>query len=184
MRRLIAGAFVTLDGVVQDPGGFGELDAGGWALGYFDEAAREQATNGLLASDIFLLGRTTYETVEKAWSGNTGPYAEAMRRIPKRVVSRTLSGPLSWNATALTGEAAKTVAELKEEPGGDIIMYGSFTLLGTLLRENLVDELTLGVHPLVLGQGKRLFNGALPHPLRFVSATPSATGVVSLTYAR
>jgi dihydrofolate reductase len=182
MRRLIAGAFVTLDGVVQDPGGFGETGPGGWALEYFDDAARRGATDGLLASDTFLLGRKTYEIVEKAWSGNTGPYAEAMNAIPKAVVTRTLQGPLPWNATALTGEAEKTVAELKQEPGGPIVMYGSFTLMRTLLRHGLVDELNLGVHPVVVGTGKRLFEDALPGSLRFVAATPSATGVVTLTY--
>jgi len=183
MRKLIAGVFVTLDGVVQDPGGFSEIERGGWALDYFDDTSRQQATNGLLASDTFLLGRATYEIIEKAWSRNTGPYAEAMNTIPKLVVTRTLRGPLPWNATALTGEAAQTLAKLKQEPGGNIVMYGSFTLMRTLLRQNLIDELNLGVHPLVVGEGKRLFDSALPRSLRFVSATPSATGVVTLTYA-
>src|SRR5262249_30185092 len=76
MRRLIAGAFVTLDGVAQDPGGFGEIENGGWALDYFDETSTKQATDALLASDIFLLGRATYEVIEKVWSRSTGPYAE------------------------------------------------------------------------------------------------------------
>jgi dihydrofolate reductase len=183
MRKLIAGMFVTLDGVVQDPGGFGELDRGGWALEYFDDAAREAATESLLASDTFLLGRRTFETIEPAWSRNTGPYAEAMHKLPKVVVSRTLQGPLPWNAEALPGEAAQTVAKLKQEPGGPIVMYGSFTLMRTLLEHKLIDELHIGVHPVVIGAGKRLFDGALPEPLRFVAATPSATGVVTLTYA-
>jgi dihydrofolate reductase len=183
VRKLISNAFVTLDGVVQDPGGFGELDAGGWALDFFDEASMRHATDSILASDTFLLGRTTFETIERAWSGNTGPYAEAMHKIPKLVVSRTLRGPLPWNATALPGEAAQTVADLKAGPGGDIIMYASFTLMRALLQHNLIDELHLGVHPRILGEGKRLFDGMPPHTLRFVSATPSATGVVTLTYA-
>ncbi|MGW7241511.1 dihydrofolate reductase family protein [Streptomyces sp. NPDC054804] len=183
MRKLIAGAFVTLDGVAQDPGGFGEIERGGWALDYFDDASRRHATDALLASDTFLLGRATYEIIEKAWSGNTGQYAEAMNAIPKLVVTRTLHGPLPWNATALTGEAAQTVAKLKQEPGGDIVMYASFTLMRTLLQHNLIDELNLGVHPLVVGEGTRLFDSALPRSMQFVSATPSATGVVTLTYA-
>ncbi|MGY6025397.1 dihydrofolate reductase family protein [Streptomyces spinosirectus] len=183
MRKLIAGAFITLDGVVQDPGGFSELERGGWALDYFDDTSRRRATDALLASETFLLGRATFEIIEKAWSRNTGPYAEAMNNIPKLVVTRTLRGPLSWNATALTGEAAQTVAKLKQEPGGDIIMYGSSTLMRSLLQHNLIDELNLGVHPLVVGEGKRLFDSGLPRSLRFVSATPSATGVVTLTYA-
>ena len=79
MRTIIATAFMTLDGVVQDPGGFGETGHGGWAQHYFDGEAREQATKQVQASDIFLLGRRTYEILERAWSGNTGPYAEALR---------------------------------------------------------------------------------------------------------
>ncbi|MFE9880925.1 dihydrofolate reductase family protein [Streptomyces sp. NPDC005784] len=183
MRKLIAGAFVTLDSVVQDPGGFGETERGGWALEYFDDIARQRATDALLASDTFLLGRATYEILEKAWSNNTGPYAEAMHNLPKAVVTNTLSGPLPWNATALTGEAAETVTKLKQQPGGNIIMYGSFTLMRTLLQHNLIDELNLNVHPVVVGTGKRLFDTALPRSLRFMAATPSSTGVVTLTYA-
>lgn len=183
MRKLVAGVFVTLDGVVQDPGAFGELERGGWALDYFDEASREAATQALLASDTFLLGRKTYEIIEPAWSRNTGPYAEAMHAIPKAVVTRTREGTLPWNATALPGEAAETVAKLKQEPGRGILMYGSFTLMHTLLEHKLIDELHIGVHPVVVGAGKRLFDGALSGSLRFVAATPSATGVVTLTYA-
>ncbi|MFC8342842.1 dihydrofolate reductase family protein [Streptomyces sp. NPDC057280] len=183
MRKLIAGAFITLDGVVQDPGGFSEIERGGWALDYFDDISRRRATDALLASDTFLLGRATFEILEKAWSRNTGPYAEAMNALPKLVVTRTLRGPLPWNATVLAGEAAETVAKLKQQPGGDIVMYGSFTLTRTLLEQNLIDELNLGVHPLVVGEGRRLFDSASPRSLRFVSATPNATGVVTLTYA-
>jgi dihydrofolate reductase len=183
MRKLTVQAFVTLDGVVQDPGRFGETEHGGWALDFFDDASREHATESLLASDTFLLGRRTFEILEKAWSHNTGPYAEAMNQIPKVVVTNTLGGPLPWNATALPGDPAQTVAKLKQAAGGDILMYGSFTLLQTLLRHGLVDELGLGVHPVVLGAGTRLFDGGLPHPLRLVDATPTPTGVVALTYA-
>jgi len=183
MRKLIAGAFITLDGVVQDPGGFSEIERGGWALDYFDDTSRQRATDALLASDTFLLGRATFEILEKAWSRNTGPYAEAMNALPKLVVTRTLRGPLPWNATVLAGDAAQTVAKVKQGPGGNIVMYGSFTLMRTLLQHNLIDELNLGVHPLVVGEGKRLFDSAVPRSLRFVSATPSATGVVTLTYA-
>jgi dihydrofolate reductase len=183
MRKLTVQAFVTLDGVFQDPGGFGELERGGWALGYFDDASRENATESLLASDTFLLGRKTFEIIEKAWSRNTGPYAEAMHRIPKAVVTNTLRGPLPWNATALPGDPAQSVAALKQQPGSGILVYGSATLVRTLLGHGLVDELVLGVHPIVLGAGTRLFDGGLPDPLRLVDATPTSTGVVALTYA-
>jgi dihydrofolate reductase len=182
MRKLTVQTFVTLDGVVQDPGGFGELDRGGWALGFFDESSAEHATQSLLASDTFLLGRRTFEIIEKAWSRNTGPYADAMHRISKTVVTNTLRGPLPWNATALPGDPAQTVAELKEAPGGDILTYGSVTLVRSLLRHGLVDELVLGVHPVVLGTGTRLFDEGLPNPLKLVDATATATGVAALTY--
>jgi dihydrofolate reductase len=182
MRKLTVQTFVTLDGVAQDPGGFGELERGGWALGFFDDAAGRHATESLLANDTFLLGRRTFEIIEKAWSQNTGPYADAMNRIAKVVVTNTLRGSLPWNATALPGDPAQTVAALKEGPGGGILMYGSVTLARTLLHHGLVDELVLGVHPVVLGTGTRLFDQGLTNPLRLVDATPSATGVVALTY--
>jgi dihydrofolate reductase len=169
--------------VAQDPGGFGELERGGWALGFFDDAAGRYATESLLANDTFLLGRRTFEIIEKAWSRNTGPYAEAMHRIAKVVVTNTLRGSLPWNATALPGDPARSVAELKEGPGGGILTYGSGTLVRTLLQHGLIDELVLGVHPVVLGAGTRLFDHGLANPLRLVDATPTATGVVALTYA-
>jgi dihydrofolate reductase len=183
MRNLAAAVFATLDGVVQDPGGFGELDRGGWAPKYFDDASIEASTNALLKSDTFLLGRRTYEVIEKAWSNNTGPYAEAMTKIPKVVISRTLDGPLPWNATALPGEAAETVAKLKQQRGGDILMYGSFNLMRTLLEHHLIDQLHVGAHPVIIGPGKRLFDGVRPDALRFVAATPTSTGAVHLNYA-
>ena len=105
-----------------------------------------------------------------------------MNRIAKVVVTNTLRGSLPWNATALPGDPAQTVAALKEGPGGGILMYGSVTLARTLLHHGLVDELVLGVHPVVLGTGTRLFDQGLTNPLRLVDATPSATGVVALTY--
>ena len=179
MRTIIAAAFMTLDGVVQDPGGFGETGHGGWAQHYFDGEAREQATKQVQASDIFLLGRRTYEILERAWSGNTGPYAEALHRIPKVVVTSTLRGSLPWNATALNGDVAQTVAELD----GTILIYGSFTLVRTLLEHKLIDQLHIGVYPLFLGSGQRLFDGAAPGELRLVAATPEPSGVVTLSYA-
>jgi dihydrofolate reductase len=179
MRTIIAAAFMTLDGVVQDPGSFGETEHGGWAQRYFGDEAREQATKQVLASDLFLLGRRTYEMIERAWSGNTGPYAEALNRIPKVVVTSTLHGPLPWNATALNGDAAQAVAGLD----GTILIYGSFTLMRTLLQHKLIDQFHITVHPLFLGSGRRLFDGAAPGELRLVGATPQPSGVVTLSYA-
>ncbi|MGH3897335.1 MAG: dihydrofolate reductase family protein [Pseudonocardiaceae bacterium] len=179
MRTIIAAALMTLDGVVQDPGGFGETERGGWAQHHFDDEARERATEGVLASDTFLLGRRTFEILERAWSKNTGPYAEAIHKIPKVVATNTLHGELPWNATALNGDAARTVAELQ----GTILIYGSFTLVRTLLQHKLLDQLHIWVFPIFLGSGRRLFDGAMPGDLRLVAATPHASGVVTLTYA-
>jgi dihydrofolate reductase len=92
MRTIVAGVFMTLDGVVQDPGGFGETDHGGWAVPYFDQAAQQTSTEQVRASDVFLLGRRTYEILQRAWSTNTGPYADALHEIPKVVVTNTLRG--------------------------------------------------------------------------------------------
>jgi dihydrofolate reductase len=179
MRTIIAAALMTLDGVVQDPGSFGETEHGGWAQRYFDDQAREQATKQVLASDIFLLGRRTYEILERAWSGDTGPYAEAINRIPKVVVTNTLRGSLPWNATALNGDAAQAVAGLD----GTVLIYGSFTLVRTLLQHKLIDQFYIGVQPLFLGSGRRLFDGAAPGELRLAAATPQPSGVVTLSYA-
>jgi dihydrofolate reductase len=179
MRAIVAGVFMTLDGVVQDPGGFGETDHGGWALPYFDEAAQETSTEQVRASDVFLLGRRTYEILQRAWSTNTGPYAEALHEIPKVVVTNTLSGSLPWNATALSGDPAQTVASLD----GNVLIYGSSTLVRTLLEHQLIDRLHIGVYPVFLGSGRRLFEGAAPGKLRLVSTAQLLSGVVSLTYS-
>jgi dihydrofolate reductase len=180
MRTIVAGAFMTLDGVVQDPGGFGETEQGGWAQRHFDEEAVTRATEQVLAADTFLLGRRTYELLRRAWSANTGPYAEALHKIPKVVVTNTLRGPLPWNATARGGDAARTVAELD----GTVLVYGSFTLVRTLLAHDLLDEFHLGIYPLFLGGGRRLFDGAAPGELRLHAATPHPSGVVTLSYGR
>lgn len=180
MRTIVAGAFMTLDGVVQDPGGFGETEHGGWAQRLFDDQAVDGATEQVLASDIFLLGRRTYELLQRAWSHNTGPYAEALHKIRKVVVSNTLHGSLPWNASVLNGDPARTVADLQ----GTILIYGSFTLVRTLLDHSLLDEFHVGVYPLFLGSGRRLFDGAAPGELRLVGATPQPSGVVTLSYAQ
>jgi dihydrofolate reductase len=179
MRTIVAGVFMTLDGVVQDPGGFGETDHGGWALPYFDEATQETSTQQVRASDVFLLGRRTYEILQRAWSTNTGPYAEALHEIPKVVVTNTLSGSLPWNAIALRGDPAQTVASLE----GNVLIYGSSTLVRTLLQHKLIDRLHIGVYPVILGSGRRLFEGAAPGKLQLASAAQLPSGVVSLTYS-
>lgn len=180
MRTIVASEFMTLDGVVQDPGGFSETEHGGWALRYFDEAAITAATDRVRASQIFLLGRRTYQILERAWSKNTGAYAEALHEIPKIVVTNTLQGSLPWNATAVSGDPARTVAELQ----GNILIYGSFTLVRTLLQHKLIDELHISVFPIFLGTGTRIFDDATPGELRLLAATQHPSGVVTLSYSR
>jgi dihydrofolate reductase len=185
MRKLTVSTLASLDGVIQDPGGFGETDQGGWANQYFTDQARQEALDRLLASDYFLLGRTTYELMYRSW-GNVkdgGPYLDRTNEIPKLVASTTLSGSLPWNATVIQGDVAEEVAQLKQQTGGDIEVYGSSTLVQTLMKHNLIDEYRVAVHPLVLGGGTRLFpDGGVRTTLQLSDARQLESGVVELVY--
>src|SRR5215213_10989053 len=135
MRKLVVSTLVTLDGVVQDPGAFGETAQGGWANPYFDEEAARDSYERLMGSDYFLCGRVTYELLSRAWGKiKGGPYLERMNSIPKLVASRTLKEPLEWNATLIKGDVAQEITRLKREPGGNIEMYGSTALMQTLMQ--------------------------------------------------
>ena len=186
MRKLSVSALVSLDGVIQDPGGFGETEYGGWANPYFTDYAQAESLHHLRASDYFLIGRHTYELLHKAWGGiKHGAYLQRMNEIPKLVASTTLSGPLKWNATVIEGDVATAVAELKQQPGGGIEVYGSATLVQTLMEHDLIDEYRIAVHPIVLGHGTTLF----PQPgvattLQLAGARTLDSGVVNLTYVR
>jgi dihydrofolate reductase len=184
MRKLRVSTLVTLDGVIQDPGGFGETAQGGWGNPYFTDEARQDAYEHLLAADYFLCGRVTYELLSRAWGKiKGGPYLERMNSIPKLVASRRLTEPLEWNAKLIKGDVAQAIGKLKQEPGKDIVMYGSASLLQTLMRHNLVDEYRIWVHPLVMGGGKRLFTeDGEAAKLQLVETKPLSSGVVILTY--
>jgi dihydrofolate reductase len=184
MRKLSVSTLASLDGVIQDPGGFGETERGGWANPYFTEDAQQNALEHLQASDYFLIGRTTYELLHKTWGTiKGGAYLDRMNEIPKLVASRTLAGPLQWNATVIKGDVAVEIARLKQEDGGDIEVYGSTTLMQTLMRHDLIDEYRIGVHPIVLGGGTRLFPEGGPSATLQLAATRTfESGVVSLTY--
>jgi Dihydrofolate reductase len=184
MRKLSVSTLVSLDGVIQDPGGFGETEYGGWANPFFTDQAQADALRHLEASDYFLIGRRTYEVLHTAWGGiKHGAYLKRMNAIRKLVASSTLTDPLEWNATVLAGDVATAVGELKQESGGDIEVYGSATLVQTLLRHDLVDEFRVALHPLVLGRGTQLFpqSGVRAH-LQLVDVRALDSGVVSLTY--
>lgn len=184
MRKLSVSTLVSLDGVIQDPGGFGETAQGGWAGKYFDAEATAEALAHMRAADYFLIGRVTYELLRKTWENVKGvPYMDRVNEIPKLVASSTLTGSLPWNATAVNGDVAAEIARIKRAPGGDIEVYGSTTLVQTLMREHLVDEFRVAVHPVVLGGGTPLFpQGGVPATLRLAQTKTRDSGVVSLTY--
>jgi dihydrofolate reductase len=162
VRKVIVSEFVTLDGVMEDPGGAEEFEHGGWAFRFergpegdkfkFDELA---------AADALLLGRETYEGFAAAWpqmEEQTGEYGTWMNGYPKHVVSRTLEEPLEWNnSTLIKGDVAEEVAKLKRQDGKDILVFGSAQLVHTLMEHDLIDEFRLMVFPIVVGTGKRLF---------------------------
>jgi dihydrofolate reductase len=184
MRKLSASTLVSLDGVVQDPGGFGETEEGGWADPYFDDEAGRLAFEQVLASDVFLLGRETYELFKEHWTQvHEGEYAARINSMPKLVASTSLHEPLEWNATLIEGDVAEAIRRLKTEDGGDILMYGSPTLMRALATHDLVDEYKFWIHPIVLGGGKRLFaDGFDKSSLELVDVKSLSTGVVIITY--
>jgi dihydrofolate reductase len=193
MRRLIVGAFTSLDGVVQAPGGpdedrDGGFPHGGWLVPYFDEKFGQAMTEWTKRAGAFLLGRRTYEIFAGSWPNATDPADEAAAALntrPKFVASRTLR-QLSWNnAHLLEGDVAVEVARLKEQGGGEIQVHGSGHLLQTLLRHDLVDTLRIWQFPVVLGTGKRLFGeGAVPLAFRLVESQQTVTGAVFRVYER
>ena len=184
MRKVVVSEFLTLDGVMQDPGGAGEIAQGGWSMPYWHDEIAKLKYDELFAADALLLGRVTYEGFAKAWPNmtGTGDFGERMNGLPKHVASTTLKA-LDWNnSNALEGDVAHAVAALKREPGQNILVAGSGKLIETLQRENLVDEYWLLVYPVVLGAGKRLFKDGVTTKLRLVETRSFPTGVALLRY--
>jgi dihydrofolate reductase len=184
--------FISLDGVVQAPGGpdedrDGGFAHGGWSHPFFDEALGGAFDDALSSADALLFGRRTWQTMAAAWPERAGdPFADKMNAIPKYVVSETLGDDeLTWNnTTRIPGkQAIARIRELRETAGGDLLVMGSATLVRTLLSEGLVDELRLMIEPVILGGGKTIFpgDGAL-RTLELVSTVTSSTGVHVCTY--
>ena len=188
MARLIVFMSLTLDGVMQAParpdedvrGGFTQ---GGWAVPFADPVMASVAAESGASAGALLFGRRTYEDFYDVWPNRKdNPYTEVLNNTRKYVASTTLKEPLPWaNSTLLKGDAAKAVAELKAQPGKDIVVLGSCALLQSLMRHNLVDTYMLLIHPLLLGSGIRLFNDG-PRALRLLNTTTTTTGVVVVTY--
>ncbi len=188
MGKLVVSEFVTLDGVMQDPGGAekDEFDRGGWAF-RFDRGAEGDRfkLDELTAADAQLLGRVTYEGFARAWpTMNDNPFGEKMNAMPKFVVSNTLESPTWNNTTVLRGDLAAEVGSLKQQFEGDILVAGSARLVQGLLEHDLVDELRLMVFPVVLGAGKRLFADADATKPFVLAETRPAGETVILVYRR
>jgi len=186
MRKVVAAEYVTVDGVMTDPGGVGEIEHGGWSRPYFDDELAEYQAGQLLASDALLLGRVTFEGFAAAWPAmeeTEGEFAVRMNTLPKFVASNTLREPLPWNGSLLMGDVAQAVEKLKEQPGQDILIYGSGELVNELHPHGLIDEYRLMVFPVTLGIGSHLFKeGSGKHDLTLSDAKMTGSGVALLTY--
>ncbi len=185
MRKIVVSEYVTLDGVMEDPGGAEKSEHGAWSFQFSSEEAGKFKYNELVASDALLLGRVTYEGFAKAWPSmkDDGGFADRMNSIPKYVVSSTLE-TVEWNNSHLIkGNIAEEVSNLKHQPGMDILVAGSADLVHTLIQHDFVDELRLMIHPIVVGGGKRLFrDGADRKVWRLVDTKTFSSGIVVLSY--
>jgi dihydrofolate reductase len=180
MRKIVAGLFISLDGVVEAP----ET----WHFPYLNDEMGQAVAAQMQAADALLLGRHTYDAFAAHWphqDATKDPMAATLNAAPKYVVSTTLTTPTWANTTVIAGDPRKELIRLKEAPGKDIGMSGSPTLVTWLLREGLLDELNLLVHPIVLGRGRRLFDeGIRQIPLTLTRSATFSTGVLNLTYTR
>ncbi len=184
MRKIIVSEFVTLDGVMEDPGGADKFELGGWAFQFERGPEGDKfKLDETMAASALLLGRLTYEGFAVAWPSRTGEFADKMNNMPKYVVSSSLAKG-KWNNTSLIkGNVEQEVAKLKAMPGGYILVAGSGRLVNTLMQHDLVDELRLMVYPVILGKGKRLFNDGIGRlALRLDEARPIGSGIVILVY--
>jgi dihydrofolate reductase len=176
MRKLKLAMYVSLDGVVEDPS---------WTLPFWSDELSKLQADYLFSSDALVLGRVTYEGFASAWPDmeeSTGDFGRRMNTMPKFVASRTLDTG-EWNATVMKGELASDVARLKDEPGNDLLIYGSGDIVDQLTRHGLIDEYRLMIHPVVVGSGKRLFGDVESTRLKLIDAKTTDTGVAVLTYS-
>ena len=175
MRKLKLAMYVSLDGVVENPA---------WTGPYWNDELSDLQADYLYASDALLLGRVTYEGFAASWPSmeeSTGEFGRKMNSMPKHVASTTLSKG-EWNASILEGELAGAVTKLKEQSGGDLLIYGSGDLVDQLTGLGLIDEYRLMLHPVIVGSGKRIFSSSGERALRLVDSRTTGTGVAVLTY--
>jgi dihydrofolate reductase len=190
MRKLVVTTFVTLDGVMQAPGGPGEDPSGGfayegWLVPFFDEAMGAQMNEWFTGAEDFLIGRTTYELFYASWPQmvSDDPVSQGINNKIKHVASRSLESVEWETARLIEGDVPDAVRALKAADGGELQVHGSAGLVQTLLAEDLVDELRLVVFPVVLGHGKRLFGaGAIPRTWRLTTQSTTPSGALLLSY--
>ena len=191
MRKLIVSEFITLDGVIQAPGGTDEdtdggFEYGGWTWPYWHDDIGAAFGAMMQGTDAFLLGRKTYVIHANAFEPMPAgdPFGDMMNTPKKYVVSRTLEKPIWRDTTIIRDGVVEAVRALKAQPGKNILLDGSSELVHTLLEHDLVDELHLLVYPIFLGSGKRLFPNGVRQEFKLVSSTPYPSGVVGLHYVR
>ncbi len=184
MGRIVVTEFVSLDGVMEDPGGGESFKHGGWTFAIDRGEGNAFKLEETMATDALLLGRVTYEEFAQAWPSREGEFADKLNSLPKHVVSSTLERPAWNNSSVLKGDLDAEVAKLKERYDGDIVVHGSAQLTQALIEHDLVDELRLMVFPVVLGSGKRLFGeSADKKRLELLETRTVGEGVLILTYA-
>jgi dihydrofolate reductase len=191
MRELIVAEFITLDGVIQAPGGDvedteGGFTHGGWTLPYWHDDIGMHFFQAMSQSDALLLGRKTWQTHGGAFEPMVDdPFGDAMNNIRKYVVSTTLDSASAWrNSILIRDNVVETVRQLKQQPGKNILLDGSSVLAHTLVENDLIDEYSLHVYPIVLGSGKKLFPNGTRLNLNLVETVPLPTGVVYMRYRR
>jgi dihydrofolate reductase len=184
MSKLIVTEFVTLDGVMEAPGGEPTHPHSGWVGDYMSPEQLQYKLDEVLEAESLLIGRVTYEGFSAAWPEREGEFADKMNSMPKYVVSSTLSEPLAWNnSTLIKGDVVEEVGRLKQRDGGPIVVAGSATLVQTLIGNDLVDELRLMVFPVMIGGGKRPFPESQQRKLFKPTATQTfGSGVAVQTY--
>lgn len=185
MRKLVVSEFITLDNVMEDPGGAEKFERGGWAF-QFDRGPEGDKfkSDELFDSDAMLLGRVTYQEFEKAWPSMTGEFADKMNNMPKYLVTSSLS-VAGWNNTTIIKEnITEEIRKLKDQPGKNILVAGSRLLVQKLMEYDLVDELRLMIFPIILGKGKRLFDATtVKHSLKMMEVQPVGNaGVITMIY--
>jgi dihydrofolate reductase len=176
MRKIIISTMVSADSVLEDPQN--------WSFDYMKDELLNYVSDQLFTSDALIMGRVTYESFATAWSDRAGAdaFADRINALPKYVASRTLKEPLTWNSNLLKGDIAEEVAKLKQEPGQDILQYGSGELTHTLLQHGLVDEYRLIIFPVMVGKGRRVFENVPLTRMKLLETKTFSSGVVASHY--